>query len=194
MNSCSVIRLIQSALICAALALPCAGMAATAAPAAKPAAPAAKAAAKPAAKPAAKSAAKSAAKAAAKPAAKKTEPKAAGDSADAVKAGLDEFANKTIASINRCVLPSCDKKEVTKNADGTFTARYIEVDPKSLDTSYKKPESSKAITYIGYMNYTEIEYVSTGKTKEAALNGTFTASRRESMTELVKYVKGRWSY
>ncbi len=142
--------------------------------------------------------AKPAAKAAAKPKAKATSKKAASkstttNSAD-LQARLDEFARNTVASMNRCVLPSCDKKEVRQNADGTFTARYIEIDPKSIETSYKKPENSKIVNYIGYMNYAEIEYVCTAGTKNAALAGPFTPARREHMTELVKYMKGKWTY
>ncbi len=70
----------------------------------------------------------------------------------------------------------------------------IEVDPRSLDTYYKKPDSSKLVTYIGYVNYTEIEYKCTAQTRQAALDGQFSVARREAMTELVKYTKGRWSY
>ena len=119
---------------------------------------------------------------------------AAVETPEQVQEKLDSFAQRTIVSINRCVLPSSGKKEVKKNEDGSFTARYIEVDPKSVSTSYKEPESSKAVTYIGYMRYMEIEYSCTAASHSEAVNGPFTAQRRESMTELVKYVKGKWTY
>ena len=114
---------------------------------------------------------------------------------DKLQQNLDSFAHKTIGSINRCVLPSSGKKEVKKNPDGSFTARYIEVDPKSVATSYKPSENNnKLVPYIGYMRYDEVEYVSTAATQKEALDGPFKQSSRVSMTELVKYVKGKWSY
>ena len=112
----------------------------------------------------------------------------------AVQHGLDEFAQKTIASINRCVLPSSGKKEITSNGNGSFTARYIEIDPKSVSTSYKPAENSSVVTYIGYMNYQEVEYTCTASSKAAAAKGPFTPIRREQMTELIKYVNGKWTY
>ena len=111
-----------------------------------------------------------------------------------VQRGLDEFAQRTIASINRCVLPSSGKKEITSNGNGSFTARYIEIDPKSVNTSYKPAENSSVVTYIGYMNYQEVEYTCTAASKAAAAKGPFTPIRREQMTELIKYVNGKWTY
>jgi len=112
----------------------------------------------------------------------------------ALQQKLEEFAQKTIASINRCVLPSASKKEITSNGNGSFTARYIEIDPKSVSTSYKPSENSSVVKYIGYMNYQEVEYTSTASSKSAAAQGPFTPIRREQMTELIKYVNGKWTY
>lgn len=111
----------------------------------------------------------------------------------AVQSQLDEFAQKTIASINRCVLPSANKKEIKRGPGGGFTARYIEIDPRSVSTSYKASQNT-AVQYIGYMNYDEVEYVCNGKTEAAAKSGPCTQTRREKLTELVKYVNGKWTY
>lgn len=112
---------------------------------------------------------------------------------DKVHEQLDKFAYNIICSINKCVLPSEGKKEVLKNADGTFTARYLSVDPSSISTSYKVTDN-KAVKYIGYMRYVETEYRCTAATKKEAEKGPFVAQSRNSMTELVKYVKGKWTY
>lgn len=121
-------------------------------------------------------------------------PKSSAPAGDAVHQKLDAFAQKCVANMNRQVLPSKSKKEVVKNSDGTFTCRYIEVDPASVTTSYKKPESSTAITYVGYLRYNEVEYVCKAPTKQAAMDGPFKAAKQSGMTELVKYVKTDWSY
>lgn len=106
---------------------------------------------------------------------------------------LDEFAHSTIVSINRCIIPSLQKKEISKNADGSFTARYIEVDPASINTSYKKSDHG-TVSHIGYMRYKEVEYTCTAKTREEASKGPFRQKRAEMLTELIKYTKGKWTY
>jgi hypothetical protein len=113
---------------------------------------------------------------------------------DQIQQKLDVFAQQIISAINRAVLPSVSKKEVIQNADGTFTARYIEVDPSTVATSYRQPEDNKAVAYVGYMNYVEIEYVCTARNRKDALTGPFTVRSRAPLTELVKYVKGKWTY
>lgn len=117
-----------------------------------------------------------------------------GGSSDPVQNKLDEFAKTTITSLNRCVVPSAGKKAVTQNSDGSFTARYIAIDPNSIRTSYKKPDKAGPVTYIGYMNYTESEYQCTAASKAAAENGPFTPKNSKMLTELIKYLNGKWTY
>lgn len=115
-------------------------------------------------------------------------------SPEVLQRGLDEFAHKTIATLNRCVVPSLGKKEITKNADGTFTARYIEIDPKSIRTSYKTPNKPGPVAYIGYMSYNEIEYHCTAPSKTAAEKGPFAPKNSKMLTELIKHLNGKWTY
>lgn len=119
----------------------------------------------------------------------------ASETTAALEKGLREFAAKTIESINRCVVPSEKKKEITKNHDGSYTARYIAIDPRSVNVSISKPSNmSGAVKYIGYMRYCENELSCTASTKAAAEKGPFKPTRTENLTELVKYVNGKWSY
>lgn len=155
----------------------------------KPAAPAAK---KPA--PAKKAAAPKAAAPVAAPAAKKSASTGPATSPEALQKGLDEFARNTITTLNRCVVPSSGKKEVTKNADGSFTARYIAIDPNSIQTSYKTPDKPGPVSYIGYMSYNESEYYCTAPTKAAAEKGPFTPRNTKFLTELIKHLNGKWTY
>ena len=125
------------------------------------------------------------------PASKKS---SASQSPEVIQKQLDEFASNTIKTLNRCVIPSATKKEITKNADGSFTARYIAIDPGSVSCSYKTPDKPGPVTYIGYMRYSEIEYHCTAPTKSAADKGTFAPKNTKMLTELVKYVNGKWTY
>jgi hypothetical protein len=113
---------------------------------------------------------------------------------DEIKQKLDEFARSIVDSFNRTIMPSEKKKEVRKNSDGTYIARYFAVDPASIDTSYKKSEGNPPVVYVGTIRYVEKEFYCIGPTKDAAERGPFTLKSSEGTTELVKYVRGRWSY
>ena len=184
-------RLLVASALCLALATP--ALAAEAAPAAKPAPAAAKPAA-PAKKPASPAKASAAPKKA--PAAPKAAPagKTASNSPEALQKGLDDFAKTTIATLNRCVVPSSGKKEVLKNGDGSFTARYIEIDPGSVKTWYKQPEKPGPVAYVGYMSYNEVEYHCTASSKAAAEKGPFVPRSNKMLTELIKHYNGKWTY
>ena len=187
-------RLLVASALCLALATP--ALAAEAAPAAKPAAAAAKPAAKPA-TPAKKTAAPAKASSAKKaPAEPKAAPagKSAANSPEVLQKGLDDFAKNTIATLNRCVVPSSGKKEVLKNGDGSFTARYIEIDPGSVKTWYKQPEKPGPVAYVGYMSYNEVEYHCTASSKAAAEKGPIVPKSNKMLTELIKHYNGKWTY
>jgi hypothetical protein len=124
----------------------------------------------------------------------KEAPAAASESNEALEAGLKKFAEETIASINRCILPSEGKKEVLSNGNGSFTARYIAIDPRSIKVSVTKATNPGVVKYIGYMRYSENEYACTAPSKAAASKGPFLVQRSENLTELVKYLNGKWSY
>lgn len=122
-----------------------------------------------------------------------TSAKAPAAGGDKLKNSLDVFAKGCITSMNKQRRPGINQKEVKKQADGTYMARYMAVDPDSLETRYK-PTENKVILYIGHMNYHEVEYVCVGKSKEQALAGPFNETNREPITELVKYKAGKWTY
>jgi hypothetical protein len=125
------------------------------------------------------------------PAAKKA---AKADSPEELTKGLHEFGLKLAESYNRCVKGSKAKKDIQQNADGSYTAVYHEIDPKSITCSYKDSSDPKGpVKYIGTLNYAEVKYTCTAPTKAEAEKGPFTESR-SSTTELIKYVKGKWTY
>ena len=109
-----------------------------------------------------------------------------------LKADLDVFAKSCVISMNRQIKPGINTKQVTKTPDG-YRAHYTAVDPDSLNTSYS-PSEHKIVPYIGRMMYHEVEYVSSGKTEKDALAGPFSEVNRRPMTELIKYMKGKWTY
>lgn len=109
-------------------------------------------------------------------------------------ATLHTFALNALEKMNRLVIPSKNKKELKKNSNGTWTARYTEIDVNSIQTSVAIPADTKFVDYVGYMRYTDVEYICTADSKETALNGPFKVNSKESLTELVKCMKGKWGY
>ncbi|SBV95251.1 conserved exported hypothetical protein [uncultured delta proteobacterium] len=113
---------------------------------------------------------------------------------DKLKNSLDVFAKDCITRMNKQRRPGITDKEVKRQPDGSFMARYMAVDPDSLVTSYNPTDNNKTIKYIGRMNYHEVEYVCTGKDQKQALAGPFNESNRTPITELIKYKGGKWTY
>ena len=122
-----------------------------------------------------------------------TAPCYASESMETLQKKLDDFAMSNAKTINACILPSKNKKEVSKNPDGSWTARYIEVDLASINTTVKKSDNPNSIMkYSGSLRYQEVEWVCTAASKAAAEKGPFEAKRRELITEpVIKYLNGR---
>lgn len=119
---------------------------------------------------------------------------AASENPEDLNRRLVEFGKTIAESYNRCALPNINKKAVSANGDGTFTAHYMAIDPQSIRGSHKpsiNPQSP--VKYIGTLNYDEVKYSCTAKSKADALKGPFSGSRTPT-TELVKYMNGKWSY
>ena len=138
-----------------------------------------------------------------KPAAKPTEaakpaPQAVkypkGESPDELTKRLHEFGVNLAASYNRTVLGSKAKKDIKKNADGSFTATYHEIDVNTISGTYRDSSNPTGpVKYIGTLTYAEVTYTNTAPTQAEAEKGPFRESRTTT-TELIKYVKGKWSY
>jgi hypothetical protein len=135
----------------------------------------------------------------AKPVAKKVQKaqkveKAAPKTEAEIRTELGEFAHKAMASMNKVSLPSKTKKNIVKNADGSFTATYREVDLNSIKYEVIKPKKEGPVDYVGDLRYVEITYMNTAPTKEAADKGEFKVQSKESLRELVRYMKGKWDF
>lgn len=113
---------------------------------------------------------------------------------DKIQSALELFAKGCVTNMNKQRKPGINQKEVKRQPDGTFMARYLAVDPDSLQTSYNPTDGHKTISHIGRMDYHEVEYVCVGKNQKQALAGPFSEVNRSPVTELIKFKKGKWSY
>ena len=126
-----------------------------------------------------------------RPAAATPAPSAADDK---LKQSLDVFAKDCVTRMNKQRRPGILQKEVKRQPDGSYVARYVAVDPDSLQTSYNPTSGHKTIKYIGRMDYHEVEYLCTGKNQQQALAGPFNETNRVPLTELIKYKNNKWTY
>ena len=107
---------------------------------------------------------------------------------------LEFFAKDCIVRMNRQRRPGISHKEVKRQPDGSYMARYMAVDPDSLELSYDPITGNKTVKYIGRMQYHEVEYTSSGTSQKQALAGPFNEANRVPVTELIKYKQGKWCY
>lgn len=128
----------------------------------------------------------------AKPAPKPAGNAPAASAADKVQSDLDTYAQWYLQTMNKEIRPGMSSKEVVKHPDG-FIARYMQIDPASLKTSYSVSEN-KAVAYIGRVMFHRVEYVCIAKSKEQALAGPFVEANRQPVTELIMHMKGKWTY
>jgi len=119
---------------------------------------------------------------------------ARGESQEELLKRLHEFGIKLAESYNRTVKGSKNKKDIRKNDDGTYTATYHEIDVNSINGTFRESSNPKGpVRYIGTLTYAEVTFTNTAPTREEAEKGPFRESR-STTTELVKYVRGQWSY
>lgn len=86
---------------------------------------------------------------------------------------------------------ACRTKPVVQARDGKQVAHYFEMDMKSLKMSVY-PSPVPDFTYMAQVSYVEHVFESEGATKEEALNGKYKRVRSRKLTELPRYIKGKW--
>lgn len=94
-----------------------------------------------------------------------------------------EKANKRL-SINR------SKPKVVREK-GKYVAKFTEIDPTSV-TAEVRPSKSKHFQYVARLRYHEMTYECEGKTRKAALKGPWKCVKVRRLTEMPRYVKGKW--
>ncbi len=107
-----------------------------------------------------------------------------------VQAELQSFVNGYVSKTNRSMTCSKARPKVFKRG-GKYVATYTEIDPQSTSAKMKK-SNSKHFDYIATLRYEERTYESVGNTQKAARGGKFQCVKIRRLTELPRYVKGKW--
>lgn len=107
-----------------------------------------------------------------------------------IQADLDSFVNTYVSKTNRRMSITKAHPKVFRRG-GKYVATYTEIDPRSASAKMKK-SNSKHFDYVATLRYEERTYESVGSTQKAAKSGEFQCVKIRRLTELPRYVKGKW--
>ena len=101
------------------------------------------------------------------------------------------FAKSKVQQLNRNHIFSRSRMEITKQLDGTYLARYHQIDGSKMGIKVRRSESG-AIPYVGILSYQERVFESTAKTLEQLDQSTFTVVKIIPNRHIFSYQKGIW--
>ena len=107
-----------------------------------------------------------------------------------IQAELDAFVLTYVDTANKRLSVNRSKPRVTKE-NGKYVARFTEIDRTSV-TAEVRPSKSKHFQYVARLRYHEMSYECVGKTRKAALKGPWKCTSVRRLTEMPRYVKGKW--
>lgn len=104
---------------------------------------------------------------------------------------FETFAKSKVKQLNRNHIFSHSRMEITKQADGTYLARYHQIDDSSMSVKVRRSQSS-AIPYIGILFYREQIFESTARTPEQLEDSSFAVVQVIPNRHIFSYQKGAW--
>jgi hypothetical protein len=116
----------------------------------------------------------------------------ASDSEIAAKqADFKRFATQKVDQLNRNLKFSKTKMDVTRLPDGTYRARFHEIDDSSLKSKVNRSKS-KTSPFVAVLSYQERVYEAYGASPEACRNGNFSLVQVTPNRHIFSYTKGAW--
>ena len=107
-----------------------------------------------------------------------------------IQADLDNFVHQYVSTANRRMAVSRAKPQIVKRGS-KYIAMFTEIDPKTVKAQMRK-SNSKHFDYVATLSYNELTYESEGKSRKDAAKGEFRCVKVRKLTELPRYVKGKW--
>lgn len=102
------------------------------------------------------------------------------------------FAKWKVRQLNSNSRFSRDRMEIVKQADGTYRARYHEIDPSSLAVKVRRSQS-RSVPFVGILSYREQVFESSASTPDQFNQGTFTVVEIIPNRHIFSYRKGAWN-
>lgn len=107
---------------------------------------------------------------------------------------FEVYAAQWVDLVSRNLMHTREEMEIAAEADGSIAARYVEVDRDAVALTVKASASGgAACPFIGVLRYVERRYESRGASEDEARAGPFSRVGAQRVTEIFRYVNGRWT-
>jgi len=107
-------------------------------------------------------------------------------------ADFETFAHSKVKQLNRNHKYSRSRMQVTKQADGTYLARYHQIDDASLKVKVMRSKSN-SIPFVGIISYQEQILESSAGTPEECAKKPFAVVKIIPNRHIFSYKKGTWN-
>jgi hypothetical protein len=107
------------------------------------------------------------------------------------QAEFDHFASNTVKQFNRNLQFTKEKLQIIKLADGSYLARYHQIDETSFDSSIRRSQS-KSNPFVGILSYREHVYEAHGESPASCNNSDFSLVQVTPNRHIFSYSKGTW--
>ena len=104
---------------------------------------------------------------------------------------FERFAQSKVQQLNRNHKFSRDRMEITRKPDGTYRARYHQIDDSTLKVKVRRSQSS-AIPYVGVASYREQVFESSASTPDEFDPSMFAVVEIIPNRHIFSYRKDHW--
>ena len=106
-------------------------------------------------------------------------------------ADFSKFARVRAKSLDRNHRMARARMQITKQADGSYLARYHAIDMDSIVTNVRR-SSSKTVPFVGVMRFCELVMEATGDSPSACKKAKFTPVTVIPNRQIFSFRKGAW--
>jgi hypothetical protein len=107
-------------------------------------------------------------------------------------ADFENFAKWKLRQLNSNHRFSRDRMEILKQADGTYRARYHEIDSSSMSVKVRRSQSS-SVPFVGILSYREQVFESSSSAPDKFDQGAFAVVEIIPNRHIFSYQKGKWN-
>jgi hypothetical protein len=111
---------------------------------------------------------------------------------DSKNTDFENFAKWKVRQLNSNHRFSRSRMEIVKQADGTYRARFHEIDASTLSVKVRRSQS-RSIPFVGVLSYREQVYESSASTPDHFDKESFAVVEVIPNRHIFSYQKGRWN-
>ncbi len=104
---------------------------------------------------------------------------------------FENFAKLKVQQFNRNLRFSRSRMKITRKSDGTYSARYHQIEDSTLTFKVRRSQS-RSIPYVGVLSYRELVFESSAATPEQFDQSLFAVVEVIPNRHIFSYRKGKW--